>query len=585
MDQTLDVTPQLPASPAAALASELTLADVIRLIEADADVPLARGRNWLSSLRRVAAGIGRPPASIPARLTSLRHPMSRLNAGRMGIEPKSLANHRANVRAAVLHVMKVTDAPRRGADLTPAWAVLMAAIPEIKARRLLSGLAHYCSSRGIMPDQVSEALVQGYFAHRAETSFLETGLGRVRELMRAWNRCVEAVPGWPDCRMLPPEVTPVSPGPAWELFPEGLRADIEAHLRRLAKPHRSANGRRRKPCKPSTVATRRRELVAFVRKAVAAGAPIDSLSSLEALLTPETVLRTFERLLDEGGDRPKVFVIDLGWKLHALAREIGAPDDAVSQLDDIRARLEEDRPPAMTEKNLTVVRAVMAGDVWTRVTGLPELLLREAEALLNRSPRKAAALAVLAIQILILTRAPVRVGNLLSIRLDYNLIRPGGHGEPFHLSFPHYDMKNRVDLEFPLSASTSALIQRYIDLFRPHLENSRGTAWLFPGESGSRSPSHASTAIAERVERELGLRVTAHQFRHAAAATILKQRPGDYEFVRRILGHRNVQTTMKFYTGLEAFRAGEHFGQLVEERIQHRRLEQAFAGRRKGHGK
>ena len=567
MDQPFEISPPPLASPGEAVSGELSLADVIRLIEADPGLDMARKRNWLSSLRRIAAGIGRPPASIPARLTSLRHPMSRLNAARMEIEPKSLSNHKANVRAAVLHVLKVTDAPRRGVPLSPAWAGLMEMIAEVKAKRLLGGLARYCSSRGIMPDQVREAVVRDYFVHREATSFLETGVGRVRELMRAWNRCRDCIPGWPVHRLQPPEVTPVSPGPAWEVFPEGLRADIEGHLRRLAAPHRSASGRRRGPCKASTIATRRRELMAFARKAVAAGTPVGSLTSLRALLAPETVIRTFERYLEEGGDRPRVFAIDLGWKLHALARETGAPDDTIQQLDDIRVRLEEQRPPAMTDKNLTVVRAVMAGDVWSRVTSLPELLMREAEAMLNRSPRRAAALAAVAIQILILTRAPVRVGNLLSIRLGYNLVRPAGDAEPFHLTFPHYDTKNRIDLEFPLSPRTSALIQRYIDLFRPHLDNSRGTDWLFPGESGNRSPSHASAAIAERVEREVGLRVTAHQFRHAAAATILKQRPGEYEFVRRILGHRNVQTTLKFYTGLEAFHAGEHFGKLIEERI------------------
>jgi integrase len=582
MYQIFDIPPPSPAASGAAVSGELTLADVIRLIEADADLPLARKRNWLSSLRRIAAGIGRPPESIPARLTSLRHPMRRLNAARMGIEPKSLSNHKANVRAAVLHVLKVTDAPRRGVPFSPDWAALMAALVETKAYRLLSGLARYCSSRDILPETVSEAVVTDYFAHRQVTSFLETGPGRVRELMRAWNRCVEAVPGWPAHRLVPPALTPVWPGPAWEAFPAGLRADIEAHLRRLAAPHRSANGRRRRPCKASTIATRRRELMAFARKAVAAGVPMESLVSLEQLLAPEVVLRTFERFLEEGGDRPKVFVIDLGWKLHALAREIGAPENTESQLDDIRVRLEEDRPPAMTDKNLGVVRAVLASDIWSRVAALPELLLREAGALLNRSPRKAAAIAALAAQVLILSRAPVRVGNLLAIRLGVNLIRPGGEEEPFHLTFPNYDVKNRVDLEFPLSPRSSALIQRYIDLFRPHMENSRGTDWLFPGESGSRSPAHASTAIAARVEREVGLRVTAHQFRHAAAATILKQRPGDYEFVRRILGHRNVQTTMKFYTGLEAFRAGEHFGRLVEERIQHRQVQRAIGRGRKG---
>jgi hypothetical protein len=196
--------------------------------------------------------------------------------------------------------------------------------------------------------------------------------------------------------------------------------------------------------------------------------------------------------LEEGGATPKVFVIDLGWKLRALAKEIGALEETISQLDDIRVRLEEDRPPAMTGKNLAVIRAIMVSDVWGRVTELPPLLMREAEAMLNRSPRKAAALATIAIQILLLTRAPVRVGNLMAIRLGVNLTRPGGDHEPFHLSFPHYDTKNRVDLEFPLSATTSALIQRFIDIFRPHLENSARGDWLFPGEGGNRSPARPS---------------------------------------------------------------------------------------------
>lgn len=73
--------------------------------------------------------------------------------------------------------------------------------------------------------------------------------------------------------------------------------------------------------------------------------------------------------------------------------------------------------------------------------------------------------------------------------------------------------------------------------------------------------------------------MTAHQFRHAAAALILKQRPGEFEFVRRILGHRNVQTTIKYYTGLKAFAASAQFGKLIEERLSR---EQAAPARRTG---
>jgi integrase len=57
--------------------------------------------------------------------------------------------------------------------------------------------------------------------------------------------------------------------------------------------------------------------------------------------------------------------------------------------------------------------------------------------------------------------------------------------------------------------------------------------------------------------------MTVHQFRHAAGALILQARPGEYELVRRLLGHRNVQTTIKAYIGLENIHASEIFSKIV----------------------
>ena len=61
--------------------------------------------------------------------------------------------------------------------------------------------------------------------------------------------------------------------------------------------------------------------------------------------------------------------------------------------------------------------------------------------------------------------------------------------------------------------------------------------------------------------------MTVHQFRHAAGALILKHRPGEYELVRQILGHRNVQTTINAYVGLENIQASEIFGKIVMEHL------------------
>ena len=62
--------------------------------------------------------------------------------------------------------------------------------------------------------------------------------------------------------------------------------------------------------------------------------------------------------------------------------------------------------------------------------------------------------------------------------------------------------------------------------------------------------------------------MTAHQFRHAAGALLLMRRPGDYELVRRILGHRSVRTTMSAYVGLESIQASEIFGKIVMEHLE-----------------
>jgi integrase len=92
--------------------------------------------------------------------------------------------------------------------------------------------------------------------------------------------------------------------------------------------------------------------------------------------------------------------------------------------------------------------------------------------------------------------------------------------------------------------------------------------WLFPGENGApKNTLLFSKQITERIQKAVGLRITVHQFRHAAAAIYLKHHPGDYETVRRLLGHKSATTTIKFYCGLETIAATEQFGRLIREQI------------------
>jgi site-specific recombinase XerD len=133
---------------------------------------------------------------------------------------------------------------------------------------------------------------------------------------------------------------------------------------------------------------------------------------------------------------------------------------------------------------------------------------------------------------------------------------------------PHHDVKNRVNLEFTFDADLTGLIDEYILDFRPTLLRRSNAAWLFPGVAGEpKTANMFSSQITERIHSAAGVRMTVHQFRHACAAIYLKHRPGEYETVRRLLGHRNLRTTINFYCGLETTQANEAFGRIIRGHI------------------
>ena len=91
-------------------------------------------------------------------------------------------------------------------------------------------------------------------------------LSHHRALVRHWNDGVARIPGWPEFELTEPPYVKRFTGPAWEDFPQGLRNDIDAYCERITKRHKTVSGRIFRPCKQSTIDTRRRELIAESRR-------------------------------------------------------------------------------------------------------------------------------------------------------------------------------------------------------------------------------------------------------------------------------------------------------------------------------
>lgn len=549
---------------------EPSFADALAPISQATDLTQVQRRHWSCSLRVIAAALDKPTELVPARWTAIRQSVARLHHADLNMTAKTLANHKANIRAALRWFAKEAGIPTRGVPLSPDWARLQKGIGHFRTRANLSSLMRYCSARRVGPGDVNERVLDDCLAYRARTAALSADAAARRRIARAWNGCIGVVQGWPSARLDEPPPKRSSARPPWEEFPDGLRQDIESYLQRLMRVRRDVGGKRRLPCKPKTIAVRRAKLLAFVRKAVAIGYSIETLTSFSVVLEPRLVERVLDAYWQKQGEEPGIYAIELAQLLSAIAAQTQCIGQAsIASLDDMRAGLEQLRSPGLTEKNMKLVRQVLGSDVWHRVIELPWKLMKDASTLRDRSPVKAAGLAQIAVAIAILTVFPIRVSNLGSIRTGENLTRPGAAGSPYWLHFPHYDVKNRVRLETVFDdAEMTRLLDEYIYKHLTVLLRGSNEPWLFPGLHGRpKALATLSGQITKRIHKSTGLQVTVHQFRHAAVALILTEKPGNYEYVRRILGHRNIQTTINFYVGLEPVQATKEFGDIIRRQM------------------
>src|ERR671938_113664 len=98
MTQALVLTPE-PHSHTPLI--ERSLTDVIAAVEVAEDVTAETRKQWLCSIRQIAKALDRPLELLPARWTALRIPVSRLHYVPLGLSAKTLANHKANLKAAL----------------------------------------------------------------------------------------------------------------------------------------------------------------------------------------------------------------------------------------------------------------------------------------------------------------------------------------------------------------------------------------------------------------------------------------------------------------------------------------------------
>ena len=188
------------------------------------------------------------------------------------------------------------------------------------------------------------------------------------------------------------------------------------------------------------------------------------------------------------------------------------------------------------------------------------------------SPVADARLQEVALAIDILLHCPTRIENLR--RLDRRLHFHGVSGRGMRIVIAASEVKNYRELDFPISSELAKSVETFQHSHRDVLNPEAG-GLLLPARTGVRPASGAvlgrriSAAIRERTGFEMDL----HLFRHFAAKIYLQANPGDYETVRRLLGHSLTSSTIDAYAGFETASATARHTEIVDDLVDGKRSE------------
>jgi integrase/recombinase XerD len=158
--------------------------------------------------------------------------------------------------------------------------------------------------------------------------------------------------------------------------------------------------------------------------------------------------------------------------------------------------------------------------------------------------------------IALLAHVPLRHKNYAALEIGRDVIQ---EGDDWVIIIPPEETKTRTYLDFQVPESLRDHLATYLNRIRPRMLRRAGckSLWVSP-KGGPLSYSAVGQVFTRHSTERLGIRITPHDARDAAATTWAIAAPERVGISRDLLAHANLRTTNKFYNrarGIEASRA------------------------------
>jgi integrase len=454
-------------------------------------------------------------------------------------------------------------------DLNEAFLALLDRVSERHPRTHLRGFFGFASTLNLTPEDVTEAHVGMYEAEIA-------GLGNkrskqaARNVANAWNLMADTLPDWPQRRLTAQDNRGWLALPL-DAFPPSLAQDVEAYLHASSGEDIFAEWTD-KPLAERTMLDRRNKIRQLLTHAVDAGIPAETFKKLSDLFDNNIAQAVLRRLWEINERKPNHHAANLARLMRFMGKHwANAPESTLKSILSAEKNFTPEKQ-GMTERNRAKLRVIIEEENTRRILTLPQKLfdrVKDEAPTIRNAHRLQSALGVA-----ILACAPIREKNLTHLSLSRHFHRVSK--TECYVVIPAFEVKNTVDLEYPLPPHVITMLDAYVERFLPLLAKDQPIDLLFISNSGRHKlPSEIGAQIPKFILEETGLNMNVHLFRHFAGYLYLKTYPGEYEVVRQLLGHKSVKTTIDFYLGLEQHAAFKRYDAVIASHLEKKKEDDA----------
>ncbi len=186
-------------------------------------------------------------------------------------------------------------------------------------------------------------------------------------------------------------------------------------------------------------------------------------------------------------------------------------------------------------------------------------IIKEAEALKNRTPLFRARYARDGLIIALLAVCPIRLKNFASLAIDKTFVR---QGDQWWIILPDTETKAQRPDHRAVPKELTFWIDQYLDKYKLIFPFSGNALW--PSQyGGAMSKSGIHRLVAQTTKKALGIAIGPHMFRHCAPYTIANFDGSKIYIASALLQHSDPRTTEKYYNLAHSVESSKIFAKII----------------------